>query len=64
MNFFKMIFWASLLSALLWIVILCAIPAIIHEVEYRQDLARNKAKYMEWWHERDHNEFVTRREAE
>ena len=62
MKAFKGIFWALVLSALLWIAMLAVIPAICHEVDMRREKVENKAKVYQWWHERAHNEYVTSRE--
>ena len=62
MNAIKDIFWALVLSALLWLAMLATIPAICHEVDMRREKVENKAKVYQWWHERAHNEYVTSRE--
>ncbi len=44
MNAIKGILWALALSALLWIAMFATIPAIIHEVEWRQERVHKRAK--------------------
>ena len=44
MKAFKDIFWALVLSALLWLAMLATIPAICHEVEWRQERVQKRAK--------------------
>lgn len=62
MKAFKGIFWALVLSALLWIAMLAVIPAICHEVDMRREKVENKAKVYQWWHERDLNQHITQKE--
>jgi len=59
MKAFKGIFWALVLSALLWIAMLAVIPAICHEVDMRREKVENKAKVYQWWTEKAHNEYMT-----
>ena len=62
MNAIKDIFWALVLSALLWLAMLATIPAICHEVDMRREKVENKAKVYQWWHERDLNQHITQKE--
>ena len=62
MNAIKDIFWALVLSALLWIAMFATIPAIIHEVEWRQERVHKRAKVNAWLCERALNEHKTRQE--
>jgi hypothetical protein len=62
MNAIKGIFWALVLSALLWIAMLAVIPAICHEVEWRQERVQKRAKVNAWLCERALNEHKTRQE--
>ena len=62
MNAIKDIFWALVLSALLWLAMLATIPAIIHEVEWRQERVQKRAKVNAWLCERALNEHKTRQE--
>jgi cell division protein FtsL len=62
MNFFRGLFWTSILSLLIWIVILSCSYSIVHEVDYRRELVTHKAQYYKWWHERDLNTHVTQKE--
>ena len=62
MKAFKDIFWALVLSALLWIAMLATIPAICHEVEWRQERVQKRAKVNAWLCERALNEHKTRQE--
>ena len=60
MNAIKGILWALALSALLWIAMFATIPAIIHEVEWRQERVHKWAKVNAWLCERALNEHKTR----
>ena len=62
MNILKGIIWALFLSALLWIAMLATIPAIIHEVEWRQERVEKRAKVNSWLCERALNEHKTNNE--
>ena len=62
MNAIKDIFWALVLSALLWIAMLATVPAIIHEVEWRQERVEKRAKVNSWLCERALNEHQTNKE--
>ena len=62
MNAIKGIFWALVLSVLLWIAMFATVPAIVHEVDYRRELVTHKAQYYKWWHERDLNQHLTQQE--
>lgn len=62
MNAIKDIFWALVLSALLWLAMLATIPAICHEVEWRQERVQKRAKVNAWLCERALNEHKTRQE--
>ena len=62
MKAFKDIFWALVLSALLWIAMFATVPAIIHEVEWRQERVQKRAKVNAWLCERALNEHKTRQE--
>jgi hypothetical protein len=62
MKAFKDIFWALVLSALLWLAMLATIPAICHEVEWRQERVQNRAKVNSWLCERALNEHRVRQE--
>ena len=62
MNAIKGILWALLLSALLWLAMLAVIPAICHEVEWRQERVQKRAKVNAWLCERALNEHKTRQE--
>lgn len=62
MKTFKGILWALFLSALLWIAMFATIPAIIHEVEWRQERVHKRAKVNAWLCERALNEHKTRQE--
>ena len=62
MNAIKDIFWALVLSALLWLAMLATIPAICHEVEWRQERVQKRAKVNQWLCERALNEHKTRQE--
>ena len=62
MNAIKDIFWALVLSALLWIAMFATVPAIIHEVEWRQERVQKRAKVNAWLCERALNEHKTRQE--
>ena len=62
MKAFKDIFWALVLSALLWIAMFATIPAIIHEVEWRQERVEKRAKVNSWLCERALNEHQTNKE--
>jgi hypothetical protein len=62
MNAIKGILWALALSALLWIAMFATIPAIIHEVEWRQERVHKRAKVNAWLCERALNEHKTRQE--
>ena len=62
MNAIKGILWALALSALLWIAMLATIPAICHEVEWRQERVQKRAKVNAWLCERALNEHKTRQE--
>ena len=61
MKAFKDIFWALVLSALLWLAMLVTISAICHEVDMRREKVENKAKVYQWWHERDLNTYLTQK---
>ena len=63
MNTLKGIFWAMVLGIMLWVVILSCSYSIIAEVDYRRELVKHKAQYMQWWHERDLNKHLTQKEA-
>ncbi|GEM_PF-2961258 len=62
MNAIKDIFWALVLSALLWLAMLATIPAICHEVEWRQERVQKRAKVNAWLCERALNEHKTSKE--
>lgn len=62
MNAIKGILWALLLSALLWLAMLATIPAICHEVDWRQERVQKRAKVNAWLCERALNEHKTRQE--
>ena len=62
MKAIKDIFWALVLSALLWLAMLATIPAICHEVEWRQERVQKRAKVNAWLCERALNEHKTRQE--
>ena len=62
MKAFKDIFWALVLSALLWIAMLAVIPAICHEVEWRQERVKHRGKVNAWLCERALNEHITSKE--
>ena len=62
MKAFKDIFWALVLSALLWLAMLATIPAICHEVEWRQERVHKRAKVNAWLCERALNEHKTSKE--
>ena len=62
MNAIKDIFWALVLSALLWLAMLAVIPAICHEVEWRQERVQNRAKVNQWLCDRALNEHRVRQE--
>ena len=62
MKAFKGILWALFLSALLWIAMFATIPAIIHEVEWRQERVQKRAKVNQWLCDRAVNEHLTRQE--
>ncbi|MFZ2799477.1 MAG: hypothetical protein WAZ30_04590 [Syntrophorhabdus sp.] len=62
MKAFKDIFWALVLSALLWLAMLATIPAICQEVEWRQERVQKRAKVNAWLCERALNEHKTRQE--
>ena len=62
MNFLRGLFWASLISLMLWVVILLCSYSVVHEVDYRRELVKHKAQYMQWWHERDLNKHMTQKE--
>lgn len=62
MNAIKGIFWALVLSALLWLAMLATIPAICHEVEWRQERVQKRAKVNAWLCERAVNEYHVRQE--
>jgi hypothetical protein len=62
MNAIKGIFWALVLSALLLIAMFATVPAIIHEVEWRQERVQKKAKVNQWLCDRAVNEHLTRQE--
>ena len=62
MKAFKDIFWALVLSALLWLAMLATIPAICHEVEWRQERVQKRAKVNQWLCERALNEYQTNKE--
>ena len=62
MKAFKGILWALFLSALLWIAMLAVIPAICHEVEWRQERVEKRAKVNSWLCERALNEYKTQKE--
>ena len=62
MKAFKGILWALFLSALLWIAMFATVPAIIHEVEWRQERVQKRAKVNAWLCERALNENKTRQE--
>ena len=62
MKTFKGILWALFLSALLWIAMFATVPAIIHEVEWRQERVQKRAKVNAWLCERALNEHKTRQE--
>jgi type II secretory pathway component PulK len=62
MNAIKGICWALVLSALLWIAMFAAGPAIIHEVEWRQERVQKRAKVNQWLCERALNEHRVRQE--
>ena len=62
MNAIKGICWALVLSALLWIAMLAVIPAICHEVEWRQERVQNRAKVNQWLCDRALNEHRVRQE--
>ena len=62
MNAIKDIFWALVLSALLWLAMLATIPAICHEVEWRQERVQKRAKVNAWLSERALNEHKTSKE--
>ena len=62
MNAIKDIFWALVLSALLWLAMLATIPAICHEVEWRQERVKHRGKVNAWLCERALNEHKVRME--
>jgi hypothetical protein len=62
MKTFKGILWALFLSALLWIAMLAVIPAICHEVEWRQERVKHRGKVNAWLCERAVNEYHVRQE--
>ena len=62
MKTFKGILWALFLSALLWLAMLAVIPAICHEVEWRQERVQKRAKVNSWLCERALNEHQTNKE--
>ena len=62
MKTFKGILWALFLSALLWIAMFATVPAIIHEVEWRQERVQKRAKVNQWLCDRALNEHRVRQE--
>jgi hypothetical protein len=62
MNAIKGIFWALVLSALLWIAMLATIPAICHEVDWRQERVQKKAKVNQWLCDRALNQHQVQQE--
>lgn len=62
MNAIKGIFWALVLSALLWLAMLATIPAICHEVEWRQERVQKRAKVNQWLCDRALNQHLTQQE--
>ena len=62
MNAIKGILWALALSALLWIAMFATVPAIIHEVEWRQERVQKRAKVNQWLCDRALNEHRVRQE--
>lgn len=62
MKAFKGILWVLFLSALLWLAMLATVPAIIHEVEWRQERVQKRAKVNQWLCDRAVNEHLTRQE--
>jgi hypothetical protein len=62
MNAIKGILWALLLPALLWLAMLATIPAICHEVEWRQERVQKRAKVNAWLCERALNQHQVQQE--
>jgi len=62
MNFFKGLFWASVISLCLWVVILSCSYSMIAEVDLREEKIVHRAQYIKWWTERDLNTNMTQRE--
>ena len=53
MNFFRGLFWASILSLCLWAIILSCSYSMIAEVDLREEKVIHRKEYIAWWTERD-----------
>ena len=62
MKAFKGILWALFLSALLWLAMFATVPAIIHEVEWRQERVQKRAKVNQWLCDRALNQHQVQQE--
>ena len=62
MNFFKGLFWAFLISLMLWVVILSCSYSMIAEVDMREQKVKHRRAYNQWLCDRALNEHITQKE--
>ena len=62
MNFFKGLFWASVISLCLWVVILSCSYSMIAEVDMREEKVKHRRAYNQWLCDRALNEHITSKE--
>lgn len=62
MSFFKGLFWASVISLCLWVVILSCSYSMIAEVDMREEKIKHRRAYNQWLCDRALNEHITSKE--
>ena len=62
MNFFKGLFWASVLSIIIWVMILSCSYSMIAEVDMRQEKIVHRKAYNQWLCDRALNEHQVSKE--
>ncbi len=62
MSFFKGLFWASVISLCLWVVILSCSYSMIAEVDMREEKVKHRRAYNQWLCDRALNEHITSKE--
>jgi len=62
MKFFRGLFWASLLSIMLWVIIISCCYSVVAEVDMREEKVKHRRAYNQWLCDRALNEHITSKE--